>query len=215
MCFHTIQNKLAVQIERRFKAKIRDKKEFATHEHINGFTFPKTPIITNEHPNVIEHYNWGLIPHWAKDDQIKSMTLNARIETLDDKPSFRDVVSQRCLVIANGFYEWQWLDAKGKNKVKYKIGIDNEELFAFAGLYSHWTDKHTGEIRNTYTILTTEANPLMAEIHNHKKRMPIILHPEDEHKWLDLSPIEEFVFPYAVNLIAAKILPDSAPSLLF
>jgi putative SOS response-associated peptidase YedK len=63
------------------------------------------------------------------------MTLNARVETVDDKPSFRDVVSQRCLVIANGFYEWQWLDSKGTNKVKYKIGIDNEELFVFAGLF--------------------------------------------------------------------------------
>jgi hypothetical protein len=62
MCFHTIQNKLAVQIERRFKAKIRDKLEFATHEHINGFTFPKTPIITNKHPEVIEYFNWGLLP---------------------------------------------------------------------------------------------------------------------------------------------------------
>jgi putative SOS response-associated peptidase YedK len=215
MCFHTIQNKLAVQVERRFKAKIRDKKEFATHEHVNGFTFPKTPIITNEHPEVIEHYNWGLIPHWAKDDQIKSMTLNARIETLEDKPSFRDVVSQRCLVIANGFYEWQWLDSKGKNKVKYEIGIDNEELFAFAGLYSHWIDSHTGIIKNTYTILTTEANPLMAEIHNHKKRMPVILHPEDEHRWLNSAPINEFAFPYSVNLLASKTPPDTRAQSLF
>jgi putative SOS response-associated peptidase YedK len=143
------------------------------------------------------------------------MTLNARVETVDDKPSFRDVVSQRCLVIANGFYEWQWLDSKGKNKVKYEIGIDNEELFAFAGLYSHWTDTQTGEIKNTYTILTTEANPLMAEIHNHKKRMPIILHPEDEHRWLEQVPVQEFAFPYTVDLMARKIDTDFPPLLLF
>jgi putative SOS response-associated peptidase YedK len=137
MCFHTIQNKLAVQIERRFMAEMRDKNEFVSRQEVNGFTFPKTPVITNEYPEIIEFYNWGLIPNGAKDDHIKSLTLNARVETVYEKPSFRDVVSQRCLVIANGFYEWQWLDSKGRNKVKYKIGIDKEELFAFAGLYSH------------------------------------------------------------------------------
>ena len=215
MCFHTIQSKLALQIERRFNSRIRDKKEFVPHEHINGFTFPKTPIITNEHPEIIEHYNWGLIPHWAKDDQIKAMTLNAKIETIEDKPSFRDVTNQRCLVIANGFYEWQWLDSKGKNKVKYEIGIGNQDLFAFAGLYSHWTDTTTGEIRNTYTIITTEANPLMAEIHNIKKRMPVILHPEDEQKWLEKANINQFAFPYSVDLIATKTPPDTAILSLF
>lgn len=205
MCFHTIQSKLATQIEKRFKAKIKDVQEFAPQEHINGFAFPKTPIITNKNPEIIEHYNWGLIPHWAKDDQIRKMTLNAKIETVDEKPSFRDVVTQRCLVLANGFYEWQWLDSKGKNKVKYEIGIGNEDLFAFAGLYSHWTDTTTGEIKNTYTIVTTEANELMAEIHNIKKRMPVILRPEDELKWLGQAPIREFSFPYSVNLIATKM----------
>ena len=96
MCFHTIQNKLSKQIEKRFKAKISEETLFATQEHFNGFAFPKTPIITNNHPEIIEHYNWGLIPSWAKNDQIKSMTLNARIETVEDKPSFRDVIRQRC-----------------------------------------------------------------------------------------------------------------------
>lgn len=215
MCFHTIQSKLALQIEKRFNAKIKDKKEFAPNGHINGFTFPKTPIITNEHPEIIEHYNWGLIPHWAKDDHIKAMTLNAKIETIEDKPSFRDVTTQRCLVIANGFYEWQWLDSKGKNKVKYEIGIGNEDLFAFAGLYSHWTDTITGEIHNTYTIITTEANPLMAEIHNIKKRMPVILHPEDEQKWLEIASFNQFAYPYSVDLIATKTPPDTAILSLF
>jgi putative SOS response-associated peptidase YedK len=215
MCFHTIQNKLSKQIEKRFNAKINDSSLFATHNHINGFTFPKTPIITNEHPDVIEHYNWGLIPDWAKDDQIKKMTLNAKIETLAEKPSFKNIITQRCLVIATGFYEWQWLDSKGNNKVKYQIGIENEELFAFAGLYSHWTDTTTGEIKNTYTIVTTQANDLMAEIHNVKKRMPIILRPEDELSWLGQAAVQDFAFPYSVNLVATKISTDVPPLLLF
>ena len=207
MCFHTIQSKLAKQVEKRFNAKIREPHLFKPQNHINGFDFPKTPIIVNNNPEIIKHYNWGLIPHWAKSEDIKAMTLNAKIETLEEKPSFREVVTNRCLVIANGFYEWQWQDSKGKNKIKYEIGVGDNDLFAFAGLYSTWTNKQTGEIKNTYTIVTTEANPLMAEIHNIKKRMPVILHPNDELNWLNNEPTANFAFPYSVNLIANKENP--------
>lgn len=205
MCFHSKQTKLALEVQARFKAKIKDLNNFKPSEHINGFEFPKTPIIIDKNPAEIIHYNWGLIPSWAKDEDIKKMTLNARAETIDEKPSFRNSVNKRCLVISNGFYEWQWHDSKGKNKTKYEIGIGNNELYAFAGLYSQWTDIFTEEIKNTYTIVTTEANSLMAEIHNIKKRMPIILKPEDEVKWLNHEPVINFVFPYDVNLIASKI----------
>jgi len=215
MCFHTIQTKLALQIEKRFNAKIKDQNSFTTHEHVNGFEFPKTPIICSENPAIIQHYNWGLIPVWSQNDQIKAFTLNAKIETIKERPSFKDVINQRCLIIANGFYEWQWLDSKGKNKIKYKIGLQHEELFAFAGLFSNWIDPNTGVIRNTYTMVTTEANPLMAEIHNIKKRMPIILHPEDEVKWLSLDPIANFAYPYSVDLVATKLSNDTKPLSLF
>lgn len=211
MCFHSKQTKLALEVETRFKAKIDDLTEFKPSANINGFSYSKTPVIVDEHPEIITHYNWGLIPAWAKDDEIRKMTLNAKIETVDEKPSFRNSVNKRCLVIANGFYEWQWLDEKGKVKNKYEIGIGNDDLFAFAGIYSEWTDKTTGEIRNTYAILTTEANPLMAEIHNNKKRMPIVLKPEDESKWLKHAPIHDFQFPYEVNLVAKSL--DSSSQL--
>lgn len=204
MCFHSKQTKLALEVETRFKAKIDKLSEFKPQAHINGFDYPKTPIITDEAPQIITHYNWGLIPEWAKDDDIKRFTLNAKIETLEEKPSFRDSVNKRCLVIANGFYEWQWLDTKGKNKIKYELTIGNEDLFAFAGIYSHWVDKATGEIINSYSILTTESSPLMAEIHNTKKRMPVILKKEDEAKWLAHAPVSNFAFPYQVYLIATK-----------
>ena len=155
MCFHTIQSKLAKQLEKRFKAKIRELHLFKPQNHINGFDFPKTPIIVDNNPEIIEHYNWGLIPHWAKNEDIKAMTLNAKIETLEEKPSFREVTSQRCLVIANGFYEWQWQDSKGKNKIKYEIGVGDNCLFAFAGLYStgifHWCSFAT----STYLLQKT------------------------------------------------------------
>jgi putative SOS response-associated peptidase YedK len=73
------------------------------------------------------------------------------------------------LIIVSGFYEWQWLESKDKNKIKYEIGLENEELFAFGGIYSQCVDTFTGEIRNTYALVTTEANSLMAEIHNIKR----------------------------------------------
>lgn len=205
MCFHSKQTKLALEVENRFNAKIEKAELFQPHENINGFNFTKNPIITDEEPNIIQHYNWGLIPSWAKDEEIKKMTLNARIETIDEKPSFRNSINKRCLVIANGFYEWQWLDSKGKNKIKYEIGIGNDDLFAFAGLYSQWVNTITGEIKDTYTIITTQANEIMSEIHNTKKRMPIILKPEDEKNWLNHNPINEFAFPYEVNLVARNI----------
>jgi putative SOS response-associated peptidase YedK len=82
-------------------------------------------------------------------------------------------------------------------------------LFVFAGLYFQWVDRRTGEIKNTYTIVTTAANPLLAEIHNHKKRMPVILKQEDEEKWLAHQPIEQFAFPYEVNLLARNLTQNS------
>lgn len=113
------------------------------------------------------------------------------------------------MVIANGFYEWQWQDSKGKNKIKYEIGFGNDDLFAFAGIYSQWVNQNTGEIKDTYSIVTTQANQLMAEIHNTKKRMPIILKREDESKWLQHEPINNFAYPYEVNLVAKAFPTDT------
>ena len=215
MCFHIIQSKLSKQIERRFKAKFRGQNGYQPSLHLNGFEFPKVPVITAEKPEIIENFNWGLVPEWAKNKDIRSMTLNAKIETLTEKPAFKNVLNQRCLVLANGFYEWQWLDAKGKNKVKFEIGIGNGELVAFAGLYSQWMNPDTREITPTFTIVTTQANTLMAEIHNIKKRMPVILRPEDEHNWLQQAPIENFAFPYEVALTAKNTEPPQEQLRLF
>ena len=212
MCFHSKQSKSAQEVEARFKSTIDNPVKFKPQTHINGFDYPETPVITDEKPSIITHYHWGLIPSWAKDEEKKKYTLNAKIETVHEKASFKSSVNKRCLIIANGYYEWKWLDPKGKLKNKYEIGLPNEALFAFAGLYSNWVDKTSGEIINTYSILTTEANPLLAEIHNSKKRMPVVLNPEDESKWLNHEPIEKFAFPYSTNLIAKNL---DTPSTLF
>jgi len=153
--------------------------------------------------------NWGLIPFWAKDDTIKKMTLNSRIETAASKPAFRNSVKNRCLIIADAFYEWQWLDAKGKEKQKYIIKPKDQEIFGFAGFYSEWQNPQNGENIISYTIATTEANELMEEIHNNKKRMPIILKKEDRNEWLKGGALENFKFPYEVPFPLNFPLPTS------
>jgi putative SOS response-associated peptidase YedK len=189
MCFHSKQSKKAQELQHRFKAKFENEKQFNPTIY-NGFQFPLTPVITNKKPETIQFFQWGLIPFWAKDDSIKKNTLNAKMETIHEKPSFRNVVNNRCLVLANGFYEWQWLDEKGKQKQKYELTLPEDEAFGFAGLWSEWLNKTTGEIIKSYSILTTEANELMSKIHNTKKRMPVIVSINQEQNWLNGHELE-------------------------
>lgn len=204
MCFHSKQTKKAQEVENRFNAKVEDGLIFNPTEHYNAFTFPKTPVIIDTDPTSIKHFNWGLIPKWAKDNSIRQYNINSRIETIREKASFKASVNKRCLVIANGFYEWKWLDKGGKNKQKHLIGIADDELYAYGGIYSEWVDQNTGEVINSYSIVTTEANPLVAEIHK-KKRMPIILNPADENDWLCGKEIIDFALPYSANLVATNL----------
>jgi len=204
MCFYSKLSKTAIELENRFNAKIDKIELFTPTNQFNGFTFPKTPVISNANSRLINLFQWGLIPNWVKDDSIKQYTLNAKIETLNEKPAFKNSVNNRCLVIADGFYEWKWLDEKGKQKQKYLITLPDCNLFAFAGIWSNWVNIKTGEIINTYSIITTEANELMAEIHNSKKRMPVILSKTNEWKWLDGDEINKFK-KVSVDLLAKEI----------
>jgi putative SOS response-associated peptidase YedK len=183
MCFHSKQSQSAQQLKNRFNASF---KEEATYQPAiyNGFQYPKTLVITNAQPGAIQLFHWGLMPSWAKDDSFRKNTLNARIESIHEKPSFRNVVNNRCLILADGFYEWQWLDEKSKKKQKFEITLPNQELFGYAGIWSQWVNPNTSEVMHTYSILTTAANQLMSEIHNTKKRMPIIIDENHEIDWL-------------------------------
>lgn len=205
MCFRTKLNAKIIEIEKAFDACFTQPELYEPQEEINGFEFKGNPVITDVAPGEILFYNWGLIPFWAKNDTLKKSTLNARIETLAEKPAFRNSVKNRCLVIADGYYEWQWLDEKGKQKQKYLITPAKEEIFAFAGIYSQWNDPQTKSSIGTYSIITTQANELMSEIHNNKERMPVILRPNDRQAWLEGTAHEEFAFPYEVDLKAEKI----------
>ena len=122
---------------------------------------------------------WGLVPHWAKDTSIGSRMINARAETLADKPSFRGPLKyHRCLIVADGFYEWQ---RQGTKKQPMFVRMANQQPFAFAGLWDVCSPPDGSSLR-TCTIITTEPNSLLSPIHN---RMPAILHPDDYDAWLD------------------------------
>lgn len=205
MCFRTKLNAKIIEIEKAFEAKFSDPEQYTPREEINGFDFSGNPVVTDHAPGEILFYNWGLIPFWAKNDSLKKSTLNARIETLAEKPAFRNSVENRCLVIANGYYEWQWLDEKGKKKQKFLISPAGEDVFAFAGIYSHWQNPETGKNIGSYSIITTQANEVMSEIHNTKQRMPVILHHKDHRAWLEGAAHENFAFPYDIELTTQKV----------
>lgn len=206
MCYNTKQTSRIPEIEAKFRIKIPHNEREIRNERIVGFNFPKVPVIRNENKNTLELLNWGLIPHWAKDATIRKNTLNARIETLSEKPAFRDAVFNRCLFVVNGFYEWQWLDSNGKKKKQFLLSFLNEEPFAMAGIYAKWRNPISGSEEQTCSIVTTKACGIMEEIHNSKKRMPIVLNEETQKEWLDGARIEEFHQPgfplHAISLDA-------------
>jgi len=137
------------------------------------------PVIINDGEKHVELMRWGLVPFWAKDLKIGYKMINARAESVADKPSFRKSLShQRCIVPASGFFEWKKL---AREKTPYYIFLKNKELIGFAGLYDVWKDNEGKELR-TYTIITTTPNQLMEPIHD---RMPAILEKLDEDKWLN------------------------------
>lgn len=184
--------------------------------HVSGFSHPELLIYTDRSLNFPEVATWGLVPHWVKGDEQRkklwNQTLNARGETIFEKPSFRNAAkNNRCIVYVDGFYEHHHFGGK-----TYPFYIHRKDLepLALAGLWSEWTDNGTGGSINTFTIVTTEGNPLLAKIHNNPKlkgpRMPFILPLELEDKWLihiddevDQKSIEELIQSYPEEELTA------------
>jgi putative SOS response-associated peptidase YedK len=174
-------------LEKTFQAKIEG--EYEQRYHVGAFDDIKLPVITNENPDKIYMFSWGLIPFWVKNQkqatEISQRTVNARAETIYEKPAFRNAAKNKhCLVLADGFFEWRHFLGK---KYPYYIRLKSKEPFAMAGLWETWNNKSTNEEVNSYTIITTDANPLLAKIHNTKKRMPVILNQSDYNTWLDTN----------------------------
>jgi len=201
MCFHySITQKMAT-IEEKLRVHWEGQ-EWQPVYHASGFSFLQMPVITQADPKYVQLFNWGLIPSWVKSkmdaDKLKAQTLNARSETAFEKPSFRSGIKyNRCLIPADGFFEWMDVN---KKKYPHYIFMKNQELFCFAGIYANWTDKETGELMQSFSILTTDANPMMEKIHNLKKRMPVILPKEHYRNWLQneitSQQIQELFKPY-------------------
>jgi len=139
-------------------------------------------VVTNEGPRALRLMRWGLVPSWAKDPAIGNRMINARAETLADKPSFRDALRRRrCLVVADGFYEWK---KEGTRKTPLWIHPVDGGVLAFAGLWDRWTSPD-GEVVESCTIVTCKANALIGAFH---ERMPVILPPGGWDLWLDPEP---------------------------
>lgn len=212
MCFYLSLSKDAQMLKNRFSADFPREHDFVPAAEFNGFAHPELPVILQNDPATIQLLHWGLVPAWVNDPdrakRFRSRTLNARAETAFNLPSYRmPVRQQRCLVPADAFYEWQH---RGGEKIKYRIYC-REKIFSFAGVWDIWTDPVTHEQWQGFSILTTEANPLLAEIHNSKKRMPVILPAKKEKEWLDperksLQELAHLLIPYNKKRMRAELV---------
>ena len=188
-------------LEERFHAQLSTERAAPTY---NAATSQAQLTILNDHPQAIVRATWGFVPAWADGRPDVKPLINARAETVATKPFFRDAFKRkRCLVLADGFYEWK---RAGKSKVPYRIALQTEEPFAFAGIWSLVHDAQ-GVVQPTFALLTTEANTLVAQIHT---RMPVILREQDEAAWLNptlsLDAAQALLVPYpAARLMAYEV----------
>lgn len=157
------------------------------------------PIVKEPETRAVELYMWGLVPFWADDPNIGYRMINARSETVHEKPSFRAAFKyRRCLILADGFFEWH-AEEKGAPKTPYLFKLKNDHPFTFGGLYEHWQSPEGGEL-HTCTILTCQTNELVAQYHN---RMPVMLGEHARWTWLDPqaepSKLKDLLVPYPAD----------------
>jgi putative SOS response-associated peptidase YedK len=187
MCYYSSISVGFKIIETRFGVRFIQSESYRPVFSASAFTFPSMPVITNQEPDQISLLNWGLIPFWIKDEvkalHIRQHTLNARGETAFNKPAFRHcIVTKRCMVLVDGFFEWRHFD---KKIYPYYIRLVDHQPFALAGIWDNWRNHDTGIEIKTFSVITTEANSILAQIHNTRKRMPVILSRDNEKRWID------------------------------
>jgi putative SOS response-associated peptidase YedK len=170
--------------------------EFVATPRYNIAPTQDVAVVYDESPQTLSSARWGLIPSWSKDPSIGARMINARAETLDEKPTFKGILKKRrCLIPADGFYEWR--KNPDNTKTPFRIVLDSGEPFALAGLWDVWKTPE-GEWLKTCTIITTEPNELMSSIHN---RMPVMLTREAEAEWMnkandDAGYLKSLLQPY-------------------
>ena len=214
MCFSVNVNLVKEELENRYGATFLDPEKYNPSYYYHAFGLPEMPAICSGKTNNIQILKWGLIPSWVKSmesaSEIRFKTFNARSESIDTKPSFSSSFnSKRCIIPVKGFFEWQH---RGAKKVPWYIYRTDNEIISIAGLWDEWIENNTGERFSTFSIVTTDANELMAEIHNSAKRMPVILDRESEKKWLDTGNYSnealELLKPCSSELLSAHTISD-------
>jgi putative SOS response-associated peptidase YedK len=218
MCYSNSSTSKNIDLAKRYKKAVDSIPKQQPIYFASAFTFPFWRIITKEKD--IQLMRWGLVPIWFRGQNeldIAKTTFNARMETLSEKASFKSLVnSSRCIIPSSGFFEWKH---ENKQKIPHFIYPTNDSVFSMAGLYDSWMNPHSNEILYSFTIITSEANDFMAEIHNSKKRMPLILNANDEESWLNgEDEIKDFQLNSKPDLDAfpvdSKILMSSEPNVL-
>ena len=187
MCFNIAIKTKLVSVEKQLNVKLQNTSIFHCNTHISAFSNPKIPTIISKNTKQIELCYWGLIPSWIngedKAEKIRRMTYNARVESLQEKPSFKEYIKHnKCLIIADGFYEWQTTNF---GKVCHYIERKNQELITFAGVWSDWYNNASGKVIRSVSIITQPANAMMEKIHNIKKRQPVIIKNQYRDEWFN------------------------------
>jgi putative SOS response-associated peptidase YedK len=214
MCYYSLLKSNTKDMVREFDAIFPRAELFKPIYSASAFAFPKMPVINSDTPGEISLFQWGLIPFWVKNinqaNSIRQWTLNARSETIFEKPAFRQAIrSRRCLVIVDGFFEWRHVE---KKKYPYYITLKSRAIFTLAGIWDTWSNPDSNEKLDTFSVVTTEANELMAKVHNSRKRMPLILPKEKEKTWLDPeqneAQIKGIMVPYNTNDMKAYTITN-------
>ena len=174
----------ADRIEKEFNARF----DYHYGPRVNAYPGRELPVISSLDPDMITLYRWGLIPYWARDSALGERNFNARSETIFTAGSFKiPVMKRRCLVIANGFFEWK--NTPG-GKIPYLVYCLDQELFAFAGIWDTWLNQDNDRIYHTFSLITVPSNPRLSFIHN---RMPVILSKRQRKRWLDITASKQSV----------------------
>jgi putative SOS response-associated peptidase YedK len=183
VCYSNSSTSENIELAQKYRKQIPQNLPNVKYHHASGFTFPEWPVINNSYH--IQIMNWGLVPSWFRGQKIEiaSKTLNCRSESVESKVSFKNLIhSNRCVIPSSGFFEWQQI---GSIKAPHFIYSPNSEILSMAGLWDININTETGEIYQSFTILTTEANEFMSQIHNTKKRMPVLLPDSEIQNWLE------------------------------
>jgi putative SOS response-associated peptidase YedK len=208
MCGRATLTKNESEIELRFQATFYSD-DLLRYNPLPSYNIAPThlhPVITGKLPEQLQLFQWGLVPFWAKEKSVGSKMINARVETLEEKPAFKHALEQRrCIVPFDGFFEWK---KTPYGRIPHYIFCKDQAIFAIAGLWEKWLDAN-GVLLQSFTLITLPANEFMAPIHD---RMPAIMSPQNEAQWINPSlTVEEalsFLQPYSSDLMDAYTVSE-------